>query len=61
MDEQPPLDSSPSLRIARNFALAAVGMLTLGSCGGMLLGHYTVTGMTPFGQASEPSYISVVP
>lgn len=47
--------------LLRNLALSSVAMLTLGSCGGMLLGHYTVTGMAPLGGASAPAHASYAP
>lgn len=47
-------------RTAMIAAMIGVGALAVGSCGGMALGHYTVAGMMPLGDA-PPAYAEQVP
>lgn len=58
MDEPPPIDPGSNARMLRNIGIAAFAALTLGSCGGMALGHYTITGMAPFDEPASPSYLA---
>ncbi len=48
MHGEPDPDPDRRGRLLRAAAILGVGALAIGSCSGMLLGRYTVTGMDPF-------------